>query len=134
MNRDTGVKDLYDSERKALRKIAYALRLKHSFHGVTTLEQEGTIKRAFEMEARNRCAEIGLLCSIQWDPEVSDDPTDQTLYWNPRLIIDGRIEKLSEFDHDRQKHEVRKGTLDGVEGVVNPNTGLLGEPKKKDIY
>lgn len=141
---NSGIADLYDSERKALKQIAFALRIKHSFRGVKTLEDEAAIQRTFENEARNRCAEIGLITEVLWSwedektgqqsPNVSDDPTDHNLYWNPRLVVTGRTDKLSEFDHDRQKFEVRKGTLDGVEGVIDVNTGKLSEPKKKDFY
>ena len=133
-SRDDGIKDLYDSEKKQLREIATILQRKHSFKGVLTIDQEEAIMRVFETEARNRCAEIGLQIAVQWDPDVSDDPDDNALYWNPRIIVHGRTQKLEEIDHDRMKHEIQHGVLDGVEGVIDVNTGQLGEPKKKDIY
>lgn len=130
-----GVPLLYDSEIVALKGIRLALMSKHSFKGVKTVDQEDAVKRTFELEAANRCAEIGLVVSVQWDPDCSDDPEDMTLFWNPRLIVNDRTDKIGEYDHDRQKHEIRSGILDGKVGVIDPNTGeLKEEPKKKLIY
>jgi len=53
----------------------------------------------------------------------------------PRVVFIGRTEKIGDFDHDRQKSEVRSGLLDGKVGVIDPNTGKLSDsPKKKNIY
>jgi hypothetical protein len=158
---ESGVRDLYDSERKAVHDIAYGLRIKHSFRGVKTIDQEDAIKRAFEVEARNRCGDLGLVTEVWWEwtkfkdgsteprglspiddldkvkeysPTVSEREGDHNLYWNPLVVIVGRTDKLSEYDHERQQFEIRRGVLDGVEGVINPDTGKLSEPKKKNIY
>jgi hypothetical protein len=158
---DPGVKDLYDSERKAVRDIAFSMRMKHSFRGVKTVDQEDAIKRAFEMEARSRCAELGLITEVWWQwtkfkdgsteprglsplddldkvqdysPTVSEKADDHNLYWNPIIVVTGRTDKITEYDHDKQQWEIRKGVLDGIEGVINPNTGKLTDPKRKDIY
>jgi hypothetical protein len=132
-NRQDGLKDLYDSEKKKLREIAHTLRLKHSFRGVTTLKQEADIKFAFEQEAIGRCAEIGLIVSVQWDPEVSDDPEDNNLYWNPRIIVSQRVTKLAEFDHDRQQFEITHGVLEEP-GFIRPDGSISEDPRKKNIY
>jgi hypothetical protein len=157
-----GIKDLYPSERKACQGIMLALQLKHCFrnndsterqaavgniHGVPVCDAELRMMKAFETEARNRFAEIGLVLSnVDWvwedektgksSPDVSDNINDNTLYWYPRPIISGRTDKLVEVDHDRMKHEIRSGMLDGKEGVIDPNdpTGGLKEPKRKDIF
>ena len=131
--RDDGIKDLYDSERKKLQEIIYKLRLKHSFRGVNSLRQESDIKFAFEQETINRCAEMGLIVSIQWDPEVADDPSDNNLYWVPRVIVSGRVTKLAEFDHDRQQYEITTGVLEEP-GFIRPDGTISDEPRKKNIY
>jgi len=128
-----GVKDLYDSEKKKLREIMYQMRLKHSFRGVVSLKQEADIKFAFEQEAIGRCADIGLIVSVQWDPEVSDDPEDNNLYWNPRVIVNDRVTKLSEFDHDKQQFEITHGVLEEP-GYIRPDGTISEDPKKKNIY
>jgi len=131
--RSDGIKDLYDSERKRLQEIVYQLRVKHSFRGVSSLKQESDIKFAFEQEAINRCAEIGLIVSVQWDPEVADDPADNNLYWIPRVIVNDRVTKLAEFDHDRQQFEITKGVLEEP-GFIRPDGTISDEPRKKNIY
>lgn len=128
-----GIKDLYDSEQKKLREILYKLRLKHSFRGVTSIKQEADIKFAFEQEAIGRCAEIGLIVSIQWDPEVSDDPSDNNLYWNPRVIVGSRVTKLVEFDHDQQQYEITHGVLEEP-GFLRADGTVHEDPKRKDIF
>ena len=130
--KDDGVKDLYDSERAQIQKILYAMRLKHSFKGVKTIDQEEAIMRTFATEMGNRCAEIGLIVDIQWDPDVSDDPDDNTLYWNPRVIVTGRTHKLEEYDHDRQQWEMQKGILEEP-GFIRADGSIHEEPKKKLI-
>lgn len=146
-----GVKDLYDSERQAILNIRADMLRKHGFKGVTTIKEEDDIKRRFTNEVVSRCQDIGILAEVEWtweseeqdedgiplhqSPCASAVPEDMNLYWLPRLVIVGRTEKIGEFDHDRQKHEVRSGLLDGKVGVIDPNTGKLSEdPKKKNIY
>jgi hypothetical protein len=144
-----GIKDLYDSERKALRNIAYAMRLKHSFKGVETVPEEERLKASFTREIRNRCGEIGLIVDVEWvwddidektgelkaqSPDVSDDPGDNNLYWLPRIIVTGRTDKLPEYDHDKQQWEVTEGILDGDPGYIREDGSLREDPKKRDIY
>jgi hypothetical protein len=151
-NRPNDVKDLYPSERKAAQGIMQALRLKHLFRtqgsntekqaavgnidGVPVCDSELRMMQAFETEARQRFAEIGLVVgSVQWDADVADDPNDNSLYWIPRPIISARVDKIEEIDHNKMAHEIQHGLLDGKEGVINPNKpGILTDPKKKDIF
>lgn len=167
------VKDLYDTERIALRRIRDILVEHHSFRGVRTLKEEEDVMRRFTEEARNRCAEIGLVVDVLWQwetlqclpcslrtgdrvvfergescphcgatdgervagsPDCSDDPADDTLYWNPRIVVLGRTEKLEEYDHDRQKHEVRSGLLDGKPGVIREDGSFREDPIRKNYY
>lgn len=146
-----GVKELYDTERQEILNIRAQMLRKHAFRGVTTVKEEDEIKRRFTDEMIGRCAEIGFVVEVEWSwrseeldedgnpkhqsPCVSEYADDPNLYWLPRLVFVARTEKLKEFDHDRQKHEIRSGLLDGKAGVIDPNTGLLKEDaKKKNIY
>lgn len=131
--RNDGIRDLYDSERKKLQEILYKLRLKHSFRGVVGFKQEADIKFAFEQEAIGRCAELGLIVNIQWDPEVSDDPGDNNLYWNPRVIVADRVTKLAEYDHDQQQWEITHGVIEEP-GFIRADGTIHEEPKKKEIF
>lgn len=150
--RPNEVKDLYPTERKAAQGIMFALRAKHCFKsqgsntesqvavgnldGIPVCDSELKMMKAFEIEARNRFAEIGLVLSaVQWDADVADDPNDHNLYWVPRPIISARVDKIEEIDHNRMAHEIQHGLLDGREGVINPNKpGELTDPKRKDIF
>ena len=146
-----GVKELYDSERAAIVAIRNDMMTKHGFRGVTTVKEEDDVKRRITNEIRSRCQDIGFVVEVEWNweseekdedgiplhqsPCASANPKDMNLYWLPNVVIIGRTEKLIEFDHEQQKHEVRSGLLDGKEGVIDPNTGLLSsDPKRKNIY
>jgi len=167
------IKDLYDSERKALQGIRFAMASKYMTKGATTELQEDDLKRKFTDEAINRCAEIGLVVDVLWywtqlrcavcsfktgkdilfnegescpscgshegdwhagSPDCSDDPTDNNLYWNPRIVVVGRTEKMQEYDHDQQKHEVRSGLLDGKAGEIREDGSFREDAKKKNFF
>lgn len=138
-----GLKDLYDSERKAVRAIKDAVQLRHCYRGMSSSEEEANM-RAFTNEIVNRCAEIGLVVDVLWDwedekkgtrsPDVSDDPEDNNLYFYPKVIVTDRIEALGEYDHDRQKHEVQSGLLDGKAGVIRENGEFREDSIRKNFY
>lgn len=130
---DKGIRDLYPSEANAMKAIRVTLMQKHSFKGVMTVDQEDAIKRVFEAEARSRCADIGLVVSVQWDADCSDDPDDWNLYWNPRLIAESRVHTLDETDHDRMGWEITHGVADGQEGYIREDGTRREDPIKKDI-
>jgi hypothetical protein len=67
-------------------------------------------------------------------PDCSSDPDDQNLYWKPKVVVTGRTEKLKEFDHDRMKHEVRSGLLDGKVGGIREDGTFREDLKKKDYF
>ncbi|OBY33482.1 hypothetical protein [Mycolicibacter kumamotonensis] len=138
------VAELYDSEKKALRGIVAALMQRHSFRGVLTVDQEDAVKRTFAEEARERCAEIGLVVDVLWtwedennpdnfSPNVSDDPDDKNLYWNPKVVVVARTDKLPEYDHERQKHEITSGLLNGDGGFIREDGSKRDDPIKKLI-
>jgi hypothetical protein len=149
-NANEGVSDLYDSERKAIIGIRAQMMSKYSFKAIDSFKAEDDMKNKISQEIRQRCAEIGFVVEVEWEwekfdektgelvdfsPTVSSNPNDRAMYWVPNVVATGRTDKtVTEFDHDRQKHEIRSGLLDGKVGVINPNTGQITEPKKKNIY
>lgn len=64
-------------------------------------------------------------------PDCSADPDDQNLYWKPRVVVTGRTDKLAEYDHDRQKFEVRSGLLDGKVGEIREDGSWREDFRKK---
>lgn len=150
-SRPNELKDLYPSERKAAQGVMQALRLKHLFRtqgsstekqtavgnvdGIPVCDAEVRMMKAFETEARQRFAEIGLVVgSVQWDADVADDPNDQNLYWVPRPVITARVDKIEEIDHSRMQHEITSGLLDGQKGFVREDGTRREDPKSKNIY
>lgn len=145
------IKELYETEKIVLTKIGETMRSRYSNSSLLTPKEEVDRRNKYARELIERCAEAGFVADVEWvwasdekdaddiplrqSPCVSDDPDDNTLYYIPRLILSARTEVLKEYDHDKQKHEIREGVFDGIKGVIDPNTGLLKEDsKKKDIY
>lgn len=125
-----GIQDLYESEKALSKTILGALQRKYA--SVSQMSED--TKRRFELEAKGVFAENGLVVSVNWDFDVSDNPDDMNLYVVPKVIIEARVDKVDQFDHDQQKHEIRAGVFDGVKGVIDPNTGTMKEePKSKLI-
>lgn len=123
-----GVDQLYPSERNELIMIRHQLLENMGFKPGT----ESDLKRRFEEQARNRCGEIGLVVSVNWEYDVSDDPYDQTLYLSPVIVVERRVNDEEETDHDRMKIEIISGEADGKAGVIDPvNPGKLKDPSKK---
>ena len=148
-NANQGVNELYDSERKAIIGIRAQMMSKYSFTAIDSLKAEDEMKRKISQEIRQRCTEIGFVVDVEWEwekfdektgelidfsPTVSSNPNDRAMYWVPNVVVLSRTNEIAEFDHDQQKHEIRSGLLDGKAGVINPNTGLITDPKKKNIY
>ncbi len=126
-----GVAELYPTERNALISIRHQLIMNMGFQAGT----EADLKRRFEEQAKNRCGEIGLIVSVTWAYDVSDDPNDNSLILVPTIVVEDRVEDHEETDHERMQTEVRAGEADGKEGVVDPDDPdkKLREPKKKNI-
>lgn len=145
------VKELYESDKDKLREIARTMSMRYRDGKLLTPVEDQARRAQYARELTDRIAEAGFACDVLWEwqteetdaegfplrqsPTVSDDEGDNNLYWIPQVIITGRTAKLLEYDHDRQKFEVREGVYDGIKGVIDPNTGTLKEDaKKKDIY
>lgn len=145
------VKELYESDKVKLRDIARTMMLRYRDGKLLTPVEDAARRATYARELNDRINEAGFTCDVLWEwqteetdaegfpvaqsPTVSDDEDDNNLYWIPKVIITGRTAKLIDYDHDKQKFEVRDGTYDGLKGVIDPNTGTLKEDaKKKDIY
>lgn len=148
-----GVKDLYESEKARIRTVKETMESRYREVKLLTPLEDAARRAKFARELTERINEVGFACEVIWeweseerhpdDPEVpldqspdtSYDPDDMSLIYKPKLVITGRTAKLLDYDHDRQKFEVREGVYDGVKGVIDPNTGKLREDaKRKDIY
>ena len=88
MHMEGGVKDLYPSERNAVLSIKHQLMSELAYRSATMTFTADMMRRQFEERARNRCGEIGLVVSVQWEwddpesgefsPTVGDDPRTPT--------------------------------------------------------
>lgn len=145
------VRELYESDKVRLREIARTMHDRYKSGKLLTPVEDQARRAQYARELTDRINEAGFACDVLWEwqtektddegfplaqsPTVSDDEDDNNLYWIPQVIITGRTATLLDYDHDKQKFEVREGTFDGVKGVIDPNTGLLkDDAKKKDIY
>jgi hypothetical protein len=145
------VKELYESDKDKLRDIARTMHDRYKSGKLATPVEDAARRAQYARELTDRVNEAGFACDVLWEwqtektdddgyplaqsPTVSDDPDDQNLYWVPQVIITGRTATLLDYDHDKQKFEVREGVYDGLKGVIDPNTGTLKEDaKRKDIY
>jgi hypothetical protein len=145
------VSELYESDKDKLRDIARVMHDRYRSGKLLTPIEDSARRAQYARELTDRISEAGFSCEVLWEwqtekvddegyplaqsPTVSDDEDDQNLYYIPQVIITGRIATLLEYDHDKQKFEVREGVYDGVKGVIDPNTGTMREDaKKKEIY
>jgi hypothetical protein len=145
------VKELYESDKDKLRDIARTMHDRYKTGKLLTPVEDAARRAQYARELTDRINEAGFACDVLWEwqtekvdddgyplaqsPTVSDDPDDQNLYYIPQVIITGRTATLLDYDHDKQKFEVREGVYDGLRGVIDPNTGTLKEDaKRKDIY
>jgi hypothetical protein len=150
-NVNPGVSELYESEKAQLRDISVLMYNRYREGKLLTPVEDAARRAKFARELQDRIAEIGFSSDVLWEwqsektddegyplaqsPTVSDNEEDNSLYYIPQVIITGRTAKLLDYDHDRQKFEVREGTFDGVKGVIDINTGQLREDaKRKDIF
>lgn len=106
--------DLYDSELLKIEEIQHALQR----------SSEGLVDRdAWNREAAERFAEIGLKIDVKWWR------TDMPDVLAPDIEIVGRL-TVQEFDHARMAHEVQHDVLGTGEGGVMNLDGSSSSPKK----
>jgi hypothetical protein len=66
-------------------------------------------------------------------PDCTDEPDSMDLIWTPLICVVDRTTKLAEYDHDRQKHEVTSGLLDGKAGYIREDGTFREDPLRKLI-
>ena len=78
------------------------------------------VQKRMSLEIQHRLAEeLGLLCAIEWLPTDIIDIDGMTRpVLSPTVTITGRTSEV-EIDHDRIRHEVQDGEMDGKVGKMD---------------
>ena len=78
------------------------------------------VQKRMSLEIQHRLAEeLGLLCAIEWLPTDIIDIDGMTRpVLSPTVTITGRTSEV-EIDHDRIRHEVQSGEMDGKVGKMD---------------
>jgi hypothetical protein len=88
--------------------------------------------------AREIFGDIGWVIGVDWmDARATGVPAEMAPSTGtviPRVVIQGRVTPESETDHDRMRHEIVSGMVDGVKGYVREGSSQLHEdPISKTI-
>lgn len=132
MTQPTPEVELYEHEKKEFAMCAAEMLSRH-------LDTTDMISETRQLKFRNEAAELfaehGFKVWVDFEMDVSDDPSDMNVYVSPTFSCQGRTDPVTEgFDHDRQQREVVDGVFDGKKGWIDPNTGKLkDDPKSKII-
>ena len=77
------------------------------------------------------CPSCGAEVVRKGSPDVSDNPDDPNLYWNPAIVVTARTEKTGGYDHEKQQHEVQSGLFTGKVGGIREDGSLREDLRKK---
>lgn len=121
--------DLYVEEQRKIRRAMD--RLEHFEFGTGT----ETDKRLFEMAAQNEFGEAGFSVHVHWEEFVKRTPLGDipTGVWQPSLQDIHRLKEPLETDHDRKRHEIVTGQVDGIKGYIREDGSRHEDPIKKNI-
>lgn len=121
--------ELYEHEKQKI-AVANDRLSEFEFGGGST-----TDKRLFEMAAHNEFGQAGFAIAIAWEEFVKRTPLGDipTGVWQPNIQITRRIKHEAETDHDRIRHEVVTGLVDGVKGYIREDGSRHEDPKKRII-
>lgn len=122
--------DLLESEKKIAQMCLGALQRRYASE---TNMADNAVQQRFIREAKGLYAENGLVVTVEVGMDVSDEDGDNTVYIIPDIKVVGRVDRLTGFDHDQQRREVRAGVFDGVTGVIDPVTGERKDDPKTVI-
>lgn len=118
-----------------LLRIAYAMtRLESAFEFTTGFQ--ASQQAAFNDAAKTEFAKIGIEIRINWEEICRHSnllgpvPTG---IWMPGIEPIGRTRKESETDHDRIKHGIQHGLLDGQPGYIRADGTKHEDPIRKII-
>lgn len=89
-------------------------------------------QRHFEQAARNLFGEAGFEITIEWR-EIADATGTSLGVTLPKIALSGRVKPETETDHDKLRHDIVKGLVDGKAGYIREDGKLHEEPKKKLI-
>lgn len=118
----------YPSEINEIKTVLAAIQEKYGFRAFTD-----SSCTQFENETRQRMLEIGIESAVLWkDVDVDDDPNSDTLYFVPTVTITGRTARQA-IDHDRMKHEIQSGELDGQQFVIKEDGSKAEAPSRKQL-
>jgi hypothetical protein len=87
---------------------------------------------AFNQMAVNLFGEIGFEVEVEW-MEAKENPFGEATMYVPRISISGRTRKETEVDHDRMRHDIVGGLVDGVKGYIREDGTEHEEPIRKVI-
>lgn len=122
--------DLYADEKHAL-KIAMLKLERFEF----TVGNEGQQKREFEVAAREELGKAGFGCHVHWEEVVKRTPLGDfpTGVWCPSIQDVHRLVPVTDTDHDRLKHDIVTGKMDGIKGYIREDGSRHEDPIKKII-
>lgn len=89
-----------------------------------------TVWDQFAREAKDAFGEIGFVIDVMWS-EVTAEGLPGTAAI-PQITVIGRQDR-HETDHDRIKHEVQAGLLDGKKGVIDEHGNWSEDAKRKQL-
>jgi hypothetical protein len=109
--------ELYETDRPRIEQVAGRLR-----------EYVGTrrTKDSFIREVAERFAEAGYFVDIKLT--TVDDGKDAVTFF-PQIMISGRVDPEPEYDHERQRREVRQAELAEAGPVAMPGRDGLWAPR-----
>lgn len=121
--------DLYEDEK---RRLAVAFGKLEGFEFGPGSE---TDKRVFEMAAHTELGEAGFRIAILWEDLVKRTPLGDmpTGIIQPAIQIIERVKPETEADHDKHRHEIVTGQVDGVAGYIREDGSRHTDPIKKII-
>ena len=114
--------DLYDHERKDIERVYASL--------AANIGTDRTLA-SLEQEAIERFGEIGFEAKVLF--YEAQNPATGEKYVMPQISIVGRTERMGEFDHARQQHEVQTDLLGrrGGDDVRHSKPVAMGDNFKR---
>lgn len=109
------VKELLPSEFNQLKSIIAQVQGKYASKYASE-----DVQAQMSLEIQHRLSEeLGLLCAIEWLPTdvIHIDGEDRPVL-SPTVTVTGRTSEV-QIDHDRIRHEVQSGQLDGQVGKID---------------
>jgi hypothetical protein len=110
---DSQVADLYDSEIIQISEVINRLN--------QTVVWSGRRLESAEREIKERFQHINLNVTVTWVMDAGG-------YSIPQITIVSRVDAIA-FDHDRMRHEVQSGMLNGDPGAIHRDGHIIAPSK-----